>query len=90
MALNLVGSYLTDDVKFLTNATFDIIIRITDIIGSIPKCKINANDEYASKVKSVSTEKILYSLGLKVDELTLLIQAGRRLFVEIKSLQEID
>ena len=49
----------------------------------------NANDEYASKVESGSTEKILYSLGWKVDELTRLIQAGRKLLVEITALQEI-
>ena len=48
-----------------------------------------ANDDYASKVKSGSTEKILYSLGWKVDELTRLLQAGRKLLVEITSLQEI-
>ena len=49
----------------------------------------SANDDYASKVKSGSTEKILYSLGWKVDELTRLLQAGHKLLVEITSLQEI-
>ena len=49
----------------------------------------DANDEYASKVESGSTEKILYSLGWKVDELTRLLQAGRKLLVEITALQEI-
>jgi hypothetical protein len=48
-----------------------------------------ANDIYASKVESGSTEKVLYSIGWKVDELTRLLQAGRKLLVEITSLQEI-
>ena len=32
---------------------------------------------------------ILYSLGWKVDELTRLLQAGHKLFVEITALQEV-
>ena len=49
----------------------------------------NANDEYASKVESGCTEKILYSLGWKVDKQSHLLQAGRKLLEEITVLQEI-
>lgn len=94
MALNLEGSYLTDDLKFLTDGMFNIIqtwlyVLQTLLAHYLNVALKNASDEYASKVESGSTEKILYSLGWKVDELTRLIQAGCKFFMEIISLQEI-
>lgn len=49
----------------------------------------NASDEYASKLSIGSTEKTLYSLGWKVDELIRLQEVGRQLFAEISSVRDL-
>lgn len=78
MALNQESKYITDDLKFLIDGVhvckqyYNIALKST-------------NDECASKV---ATEKVIYALGWKVDELTCLTQIGCKLFVEITLLQE--
>ena len=49
----------------------------------------DANSEYSSRVESGSTDKVLYGLGWKVDELSRLNKSGHSIMVKLQRLLDL-